>query len=56
MYQFCDYISLNASMLVYIQFQVDSEILKVIFNKNITSHIVSANSVYNGDNSLYLDM
>ena len=48
------YISFNASTLVYKQFQVDFEILKVIFNKNFTSHIVSANSVYNGHNSLYL--
>ena len=53
MCQFCDYISFNASTLVYKQFQVDFEILKVIFNKNFTSHIVSANSVYNGHNSLY---
>ena len=48
------YLSFNAGTLVYKQFQVDFEILKVIFNKNFTSHIVSANSVYNGDNNLYL--
>ena len=35
------------------QLQVDFEISKVIFNKNFTSHMVSVNSVYNGDNSLY---